>query len=549
MRGDRFDSTNSSFIIDGDHTYIVYHANQSLPILRRYPTYSRDNHQMARGRPPLPRTEDEALKARRDQVRKNVQAYRRRKHEQCERDQQKSDKNQMLKSHGFEPENPGQLSVEYLAQPSCAQSKGKVIGSTVLNRQQCKKPPQRLSQDYHFPFFLPQEVNAAQMSLQQFECNAVSAFVPSCSSAEIGPHWSQMMPSLVNTNHTLDLSIQAICLMQMSYVTREHHLINSSISLYSRALRRLRNAIAKPSSEFSFEIFAATLTLSAYELLQGNTPGQGHGWMFHVEGATSYLNKFQSIPCETSASRQISFHFLETICIFDALGARRPSPFSTTKRWQNSVDQFSDEVYGALLRVVTTLPTILEQSDEAAKLSTDVEAVATWQRLVDSCVRLETALAAWFERTKRQIKAFRLVAMVLTQEMGTHTDIGFPNLYIARLYLLYWSSLILLLHSMATLQRKLDSSTLGSTTVTLLGPRERTSQTHSFALNVSRSVHYCLQPRHGLVGKSVVLLPLWVITNFFRDCGDVEAKAWCDGVLEGLGQRDLSFGLGLKQGK
>ncbi len=102
---------------------------------------------------------------------------------------------------------------------------------------------------------------------------------------------------------------------------------------------------------------------------------------------------------------------------------------------------------------------------------------------------------------------------------------------------------------MATLQHKLDSSTLGSTTVTLLGPRERTSQTHSFALNVSRSVHYCLQPRHGLVGKSLVLLPLWVITNFFRDCGDVEAKAWCDGVLEGLGQRDLSFGLRLKQGK
>lgn len=38
---------------------------------------------MPRGRPPILRTKEEALNARREQVRKNVQAFRRRKFELC----------------------------------------------------------------------------------------------------------------------------------------------------------------------------------------------------------------------------------------------------------------------------------------------------------------------------------------------------------------------------------------------------------------------------------------------------------------------------------
>lgn len=50
--------------------------------------------------------------------------------------------------------------------------------------------------------------------------------------------------------------------------------------------------------------------------------------MAHIEGATSYLNMFPDLNvCEFS--HEACFHFLETICIFDALGARRPNCVSS----------------------------------------------------------------------------------------------------------------------------------------------------------------------------------------------------------------------------
>jgi len=319
------------------------------------------------------------------------------------------------------------------------------------------------------------------------------------------------------------------------------------MSFYSRALGDLQKAIAKPRPDFSIEIFSAAMALSAYELLQNSSNEQGRGWIFHVEGATSYLNLFPSLSLDTSSyTHQVSFHFLETVCIFDALGARRPSSFSTSKWWRTSVDHVADEVYGALLRIVTTLPSVLEQCDKASELASDNDAMRTWQNVVHLCIRFEAAFTAWFERTRRQLPPFQLVDTVLTYGVDSHTDVEFPNLYIARLYLLYWSSLIPLFSSIATLQSKMASSTPQSNAITfsgLQGSQPYTSQAHTFAINVRHSVHYCLQPRHGIVGKSLLLLPLWIARNFLRDTSDVEAKAFCDGVLEGMGQRNLSFGL------
>lgn len=106
-------------------------------------------------------------------------------------------------------------------------------------------------EDVYFPFLLPQEIDAARMSLQQFVANAATTFVLGNSSEEIGLHWSQTIPSLVNTNPILDLSFQAVCLMQISTINGEQHLAQKSMTAYSRALKSLQQVVAKTNAQFS----------------------------------------------------------------------------------------------------------------------------------------------------------------------------------------------------------------------------------------------------------------------------------------------------------
>lgn len=503
---------------------------------------------MPRGRPPLPRTKEEALNTRREQVRKNVQAFRQKKKWQRDLNADTRGEGLTLVSENVRhwTDECRTLAPKALPELHLDDKKDTIIIEKRPNgRSWGQEAASNDIKGIQFPFVLPQQINAARMSLQQLASNASSAFVPSGSSTEIGPHWSQMFPALVNTNPILDLSIQAICLIQTSTVDGAHHLIQPSMSYYSRASQALRKVMAEPNPKFSMEIFAVTMTLSGFELLLGDVSDQRRSWMHHVEGAISYLNTLPPSSYSDFACSHVSFHFLESLCIFDALGARRPSSFSPSKWWQISVDKYGDEIYGALLRLMTMLPAILEQCDQTATLPEDAYMVESCKALFASCSWLEIQFAAWYDNTRQQLAGFKLVETVLIKGMKSDMDIEFPTLYIARLYLLYWSSMVLLFSSMAMLQDKL-SSTLRLTTIARLRSQKLmsySSQTHTFALNVRYSIHYCLKPRHGIVGKCFVLLPLWIAKNALKDCGDMEAKAWCDGVLEGIGHRNLSFGL------
>ena len=218
-------------------------------------------------------------------------------------------------------------------------------------------------ESFEYLFDLPPEINAAQVSRQQLTANAATAFLSvqekkNTVSWEIGPHWSDMIPDLVNRNNILDSFIQALCLMQISHVKQERWLLRSSLMYYDRALQALQEALAQPIRAFRPDIFATVMALAIHELLQGSDGSQSRGWMHHIEGASSYLNAFPQLDV-CSFSHQMSFHCVETICIFDSLGARRPSCFSTTKWWQNTVDRFGDQSYGTLLRMITFLPSVL----------------------------------------------------------------------------------------------------------------------------------------------------------------------------------------------
>ena len=455
-----------------------------------------------------------------------------------------------------------ELGLEVVQQSSEAQS------SPYRPRSVCSQSPSSAigHSDYgtSLSVALPPEIHAANLSLQQLVSAAITSFAPSQPSLATGPQWTQTLPALANIHSTLDLSLQALCLLQIGHVHSQTWLLHQSHSFYDRALKALRVTLLDPRNGpdrthlFRMEIFATAVALAAYELLSQNAGSEGGiGWMAHIEGAVTYLNMFPGLDV-LALSHHLSFHFLETICIFDALGARKPNYFSNSKWWRYNVDRLSDQGYGALLRMITTLPSVLEKIDEAQEM-VGSEEEAGWMGLLGLCRKLEAAFLDWFERNLNQNPARKIwtdarngtCVLLDSAHLDMDPDVEFPSVDAARLYLLYWSCMILLYESFMTVHQNLGLDAAVDPSSTAI-PRPTSSlhyntTAHAFALKIRYSVRYCLRPGHGIFGKSIIILPLWIARNNLRSCGDEEAK-WCDGVIERLGMRDISFGLKMKSG-
>ena len=529
---------------------------------------------MPRGRPPLHHTKEEALAARREQVRKNVQAFRRRKQQHTEPVDRCTVKSGIYTfvqeiingANGHDGaekafEDQPELGKEVVQQASEAISLPYRPRSVCSQTQSLKKGQSDYETSLSVP--LPLEIHAANLSLKQLVAAATISFTPRQPSGTIGRHWTETLSVIANINSTLDLTLQALCLLQIGDVHSQTWLLHQSISLYDRALKDLRATLTDPRNGpnglygFRVEIFATSMALAFYELLSQTSRSEPSiGWMSHIEGAVAYLGMFPDFDV-FALCHQLSFHFLETICIFDALGARKPNCFSNSKWWRNSVDRLSDQGYGALLRMITTLPSVLEKIDEAQE-TVDGEEEAGWIGLLGVCQRLETAFLGWFERNMEQNPARQTwtgtskgTCMLLDPDhLDPDPDVEFPSLYVARIYLLYWTSMILLYESLITIHENLGlDAVVDPLSTAIPGP---TSSLHydtaarAFALKVRYSVRYCLRPGHGIIGKSIIMLPLWIARKNLRSCGDVEAK-WCDGVIERLGMGGISFGLKVKK--
>ena len=545
---------------------------------------------MPRGRPPLSRTREEAQTVRRSQVRKNVQAFRKRQqHEvgpECPLARAQDGKSVFIL------EDVGQWSggVKVAQCPGLKKAPSEQThhdsfqgphiddGSSIhghrsvslrLNKLHAAAILQRARDSSRHNFLvLPQEINEAKVCRQQLSSNAISAFSPfthetfstSTSSRPFaGPHWSQIIPDLVNRNVILDSSIQALCIMQTGHVNQEQWLLQQSLHFYDKALKGLQGALARPQSSFQAELFASINVLATYEILQGRNMS-GKGWMYHIEGATKYLNMFPDMDV-TTFSHQLAFHFLEMICIFDALGARRPACFSGSEWWKKSMDIYAGAVYGALLRMLTTLPDLLAQCDQALSLPSSDTTLRVWTQLLQRAYQTEAAFLEWYQELHKD-DAVDLGSGALAWSAGdetvdyaeaiapapTQVDINFPSIGIARLYLLYWPSLILLYECIFALCQKIQLYDPSIGFDQAIHTNSYTKISMTFASYICRSIPFCTVPDYGITGKSMAILPLYIAGSCFRRNLYFRQARECEDWLDRMGYGGMTFGLKVKKG-
>ena len=502
---------------------------------------------MPRGRPPKNRSKEEAVSARREQIRKNVQAFRDRKRLQ----QQQGSKTSQAEGEES-PKSDDQNLLESKLDECLIKDKRYLVNkndsdATFGNSDYDSIVTSRsIDQSLAIWTRLPPEISYSQLSRQQFVSNCVAAFKPE-SNLKTGPHWAETLPQIVNKDSTLDFSIQAICLMQLGNVKSQRWLLEEGSSYYGRALRTLNRRLPTDTNPRE-EVFMAMMALSVYELFQG-TDENCQGWLIHYQAAFRYLKEISQAKNGWVPDNQPMFHFLETLCVFDALGSRKPSYFSTSDAWSRCLARWGGETYGPLLGLMTSVPALLEAHDALLKAdATGTPSLPSKSELLNQCFGLEDRFLEWHHSTSSYVPNFTFSS---SETFQGDTRLTFPNLFIARLHLLYWSALVLLVNTAASLFKSMRQSSSPSSSPGLMdGPlstsimlQDSLSKSQRYALSIRQSVFFCLDPDNGIVGKSIVLLPIWIAKNHFQEVGDGGEVQRCNIILAALGQRDLNFGL------
>ena len=119
----------------------------------------------------------------------------------------------------------------------------------------------------------------------------------------------------------------------------------------------------------------------------------------------------------------------------------------------------------------------------------------------------------------------------------------FRNVYIARLFVLYWSCMILLHETTAQVSAHLadPGSHPGSETADHQS-HVSAQECYVFVTNICQSLQYCLLPSHRLIGSTFVVLPMWISRNYLQYRYPAQAE-WCAAALDRLAEQGLNFGL------
>lgn len=194
---------------------------------------------MARGRKPNQRTRQEAKVVRREQVRRNVQAFRQRKNACREDDRSSKGRAKELK---FVQNNQGrdsqdaQLGSTDFARQETNDRFGTFDLKTDVEPQKSESQSLDVSDTPDFEMIessgqvgveylelLPPTISGAAATRQHFVSNSAQIFLPlglklTGQDTDTGLHWAQTLPHMINRESILDTSNQALCPLQIAHM-------------------------------------------------------------------------------------------------------------------------------------------------------------------------------------------------------------------------------------------------------------------------------------------------------------------------------------------
>ena len=227
---------------------------------------------------------------------------------------------------------------------------------------------------------------------------------------------------------------------------------------------------------------------------------------------------------------------------------------------QSPTEAERSDLYYHLQDLMIQVPQILETFDTLTITTIDQATLRTvLAQLLQRCTTLHVQLLAWCEALREHVpsqlySSHPAIAHNPADEPGSHTfplAFHFLTLSIAQLFLLYWSSLIVLYRTMQDISLRLAQTlqfpSPGKSSLSSPSDQEHscdddldfelsssfpsTNHIAALARKICQSFEYCYQSTNGTLGVQSTVFPRWVATEFYASRPKYHRELkWCDEV-------------------
>lgn len=327
----------------------------------------------------------------------------------------------------------------------------------------------------------------------------------------------------------LNDAVSALALARMSRLIGDENTKQTALKYYGSCVQRVRQSITSPSKLHDDNLLATIMLLATFEVHEGSKR-RDTAWGAHINGASRLINARGAFSLTSEFGKALYFGHLEDELVY-GIGTRNKSRRGISTSTYLPTDWDEDRLDVQLLRILTTLPTIMEDADAIREQKMDIPILqqATLQ-LRDACHRTLNALEAFDDLltasqypeplyTERPSALYASLPPTSPARVFP-TYIHFTDLPIGSLQLVTWTSR-LLMHSTLWLTYEWIRSRVPEAQIDHMIPMStipshRVSVCDDLAVAIAKAMEFFLLPGMGLVGAQQLSYPVPIVLGYFK---------------------------------
>ena len=341
-------------------------------------------------------------------------------------------------------------------------------------------------------------------------------------------------------------SMDALSLVAVGSIHKDQQLLKQSVSVYGRALRELRRAIAQKDFMHDDQVLASIAVLTQCELFD-EISQLNKGWQNHTQGALQLITARGPERLQSDLALLI-FMSMRHAAFNLGLISRKASPFAKTS-WRDVSDRTptqdsSTRFYNIAFEVPGLLERYDELDDEPEPIISDID------RLLADCGSLETRLRSWYSHFHAQllqsrgmtyqslpISSFAPFCESVT-EPTLPSAFRFSNFMIAYLHSLYWMSMFYLRRAtqgLHMIRNQLDNDWLPDNEHIV-----HEDEIVMYILNMMQCFPFFCEPISSDAGHIGIFLPMRTAAFYFREKSQWQYMKWIGQVRDNVFNKGLS---------
>lgn len=348
-------------------------------------------------------------------------------------------------------------------------------------------------------------------------------------------NWAEIIPTISKQDASLQDAFSALSISRVGQGHKDIVLVHESAKLYGKALKELQLALFDPKRMHSDHVLMACLLLGLYEVFEGPA-FNSHSWEAHATGAARLV---QLRGPRRHQNRDAHHPFLASrVPTIYAAISQRKATYLATEEWLTVPWEFQHRTYmDRMVDLGTQVPGILEKVDRLRE--SDADTANDFLGVLDECKDLQTKMNRWKEGTKKSAIPRLVKHDSIEDDYPFETDLWFENHLFVHARLVYYACSLALGEVVDDILKALNLRDQKRPESTDLASLKELCNAERHALNICRTIAYCLQPEMGAWGANIINFPANLAFQFYQRIGHTAATNYLQKAFQNVKGRGL----------